>query len=172
MPPTGRAEFLARLTLRWLYLSEVAVTCAALLIVASSLVADVIARELFGSGLFGAQKFAVYNNAIAGLLGFAVVVHTGGHLRISIVDQLFPDEWHGSMIRLGDVLSCIICVVLGGYAIAYVRSSMRLGETDLLFYAKLWPFQLVLPYIFLASAVRYLGFAVFPALRPTEARAQ
>lgn len=172
MPPTGRTELLVRSTLRWLYLSEVAVTCAALLLVASSLVVDVIARELFGSGIFGAQKFAVYNNAIAGLLGFAVVVHTGGHLRISIVDQLFPDDWQRSMIRLGDVLSCIICAVLGVYAVAYVRSSMRLGETDLLFYAKLWPFQLVLPYIFLASAARYLGFAVFPALRPAEAKAQ
>jgi TRAP-type C4-dicarboxylate transport system permease small subunit len=170
--PTGGAEGLLREALRWLYLSEVVVTCAALLLVATSLFADVVAREVFGFGLFGAQKFAVYNNAIAGLLGFAVVVHSGGHLRISLVDRLFPDAWQGPMTRIGDVVSAAICIVLGTYAVAYVRSSARLGETDLLFYAKLWPFQLVLPYIFLASAVRYLSFALFPRLRPAEQEPQ
>lgn len=158
--------------LRWLFLSEVVVTCTALVMVAVALFADVLSRELFGAGIFGAQKFAVYNNAIAGLLGFAVVVHSGGHLRISLVDRAFPETWQGTMIRLGDAVSCVICIVLGVYALAYVRSSMRLGETDLLFYAKLWPFQLVLPYIFLASAVRYLSFSVFPGLRPNETVAQ
>lgn len=168
----SKAESRLRTGLRWLYYSEVCVTCAALLMVATSLFADVVAREVFGFGLFGAQKFAVYNNAIAGLLGFAVVVHTGGHLRISLVDRLFPAKWHGEMTRSGDLVSCVICLILGAYAAAYVRSSMRLGETDLLFYAKLWPFQLVLPYIFFASAARYLAFATFPNLRPAEVEAQ
>ena len=45
---------------------------------------------------------------------------------------------------------------------------MRLGETDQLFFAKLWPIQLVLPYIFFSSAIRYLSFAAYPALRPVE----
>jgi TRAP-type C4-dicarboxylate transport system permease small subunit len=170
--PAGRAEGFLREALRWLYLSEVVVTCAALLLVATSLFADVVAREIFGFGIFGAQKFAVYNNAIAGLLGFVVVVHSGGHLRISLVDRLFPDEWQGPMTRIGDVVSGVICVVLGSYAVAYVRSSARLGETDLLFYAKLWPFQVVLPYIFLASALRYGSVALFPRLRPAEPEAQ
>ena len=76
------------------------------------------------------------------------------------------------MTRSGDLVSFAVCLVLGVYAAAYVRSSMRLGETDLLFYAKLWPFQLVLPYIFFASAVRYLAFARFPALRPIEVAPQ
>jgi hypothetical protein len=49
---------------------------------------------------------------------------------------------------------------------------MRFGETDMLFYAKIWPFQLVLPYIFLASAVRYLAFALFPGLRPGDSEVQ
>lgn len=169
---TGGAEGALREALRWLYLSEIVVTCTALLLVATSLFADVVAREIFGFGIFGAQKFAVYNNAIAGLLGFAVVVHTGGHLRISLVDRLFPAVWQGPMARIGDVISCIICVVLGSYAVIYVRSSMRLGETDLLFYAKIWPFQLVLPYIFFASALRYASFALFPRLRPAELEAQ
>ena len=109
-------EAFLRHVLRWLFRTEVVVTCAALLMVAASLFADVLAREVFGRGIFGAQKFAVYCNAIAGLLGFAVVVHLGGHLRVSIVDQLFPDAWHPHMVRLGDLVSCALCVLLGFYA--------------------------------------------------------
>jgi TRAP-type C4-dicarboxylate transport system permease small subunit len=154
--------------LTWLFRAEVFVTCAALLLVASALFADVLAREVFGRGIFGAQKFAVYCNAIAGLLGFAAVVHAGGHLRVSVVDQLFPNAWHAHIARLGDLVSCGLCVVLAIYATKYVLSTMRLGETDLLFFAKLWPMQLVLPYIFFSSAIRYLSFAVFPELRPAE----
>lgn len=157
--------------LTWLVRVELLVTCVALLLVATALFLDVVAREVFGQGIFGAQKLAVYCNAIAGLLGFTVVVHTGGHLRVSAVDNLFPSAWHPAMSRLADVVSAALCAVLGWFAAKYVQSSMRLGEVDLLFYAKLWPFQLVLPYIFCASSLRYLCFAAYPALRPSEVEA-
>lgn len=157
------------LVLTWLVRIELFVTCVALLLVASALFFDVVAREVLGQGIFGAQKLAVYGNAIAGLLGFTVVVHSGGHLRVSAVDRLFPATWHLAMSRIGDIVSAGLCAMLGWFAARYVQSSLRLGEVDLLFYAKLWPFQLVLPYIFLASSLRYLCFAIHPALRPAEA---
>lgn len=147
---------------------ELFVTCSALVLVACALFFDVVAREVFGQGVFGAQKLAVYCNAIAGLLGFTVVVQSGGHLRVSAVDHLFPNAWHPPMSRLADVVSAALCAILGWFAAKYVQSSMRFGEVDLLFYAKLWPFQLVLPYIFCASSLRYLCFATYPALRPAE----
>lgn len=164
----GRGQSVLGRMLTWLVRAELVVTCTALLFVAAALFSDVFAREAFGRGIFGAQKFAVYCNAIAGLLGFSVVVHTGGHLRVSAVDRLFPVDWHPTMSRLGDVTSAVLCGILGWFAARYVLSSLRIGEADLLFYAKLWPFQLVLPYIFLASAFKFLCFAICPALRPAE----
>ncbi len=160
---------IVRGALTWLFRAELAVTYTALLMIAGALFADVLARELFGQGIFGAQKFAVYCNAIAGLLGFAVVVHAGGHLRVSLVDQLYPEAWDACMARIADLVSAGLCAALGVAAARYVLSSMRLGEVDLLFFAKVWPMQLVLPYIFFSSAIRYLSFAMFPGLRPGEA---
>jgi TRAP-type C4-dicarboxylate transport system permease small subunit len=154
--------------LTWLFRVEVVLSCGGLLLVATALISDVLAREIFGQGIFGAQKVAVYADAIAGLLAFAVVVHAGGHLRISAVDPLFPKSWHPHIARLGDFISCGLCVLLGFFAARYVLSTMRLGEKDLLFYAKLWPMQMVLPYIFFSAAIRYLSFAAFPALRPAQ----
>ena len=164
----SRREASLRTALTWLFRVEVVITCTGLLVVATALFLDVLSRELFGQGIWGAQKVAVYNNAIAGLLGFAIVVQAGGHLRISAVDGLLPNRWHAHIARIGDFVSCCLCVFLGIFATRYVLSTMRLGEKDLLFYAKLWPMQMVLPYIFLSSAVRYLSFAVFPALRPDD----
>ncbi len=154
--------------LRWLFRIEVIVACTAFVVVAAALFADVVAREMFGNGLFGAQKLAVFCTAVAGLLGFTIVVQTGGHLRIGAVDRLFPDSWQPAMMRLADLLSCILCAALGYYAVEFVMNSRAMRETDMVFRIPVWPVQAVLPYIFLASALRYLCFALFPALRPEE----
>ena len=151
-----------------LFRIEIVVSCTAFVLVAVALFADVVGREALGNGIFGAQKFAVFCTAIAGLLGFTIVVHSGGHLRVSAVDRLFPEAWHFPMMRIGDLVSCAICVFLGAYAVDFVAKSAQLGESDMVFRIKMWPIQLVLPYLFLASALRYLCYAAFPALRPEE----
>lgn len=161
-------EAVVRRALSWMYRCEVVVACGALLLVAGALLSDVIARELFGNGLFGAQRFSVFCNAVGGLLGFAIVVHTGGHLRVAVVDQLFPTNWHPVMARIGDVISCALCGMLMYYAVIFVRSTYTVGDTDAVFNIKIWPLQGVLVYLFAASALRYLCYALFPALRPAE----
>lgn len=161
-------EGVARRVLDRVYNVEIFIACLAFVLVAVALISDVLARELFGNGLFGAQKFAVFCTAVAGLLGFAVVVHSGGHLRVQAIDRLFPTEWHGAMARIGDVISAAICLFFGIYAIEFVRSSIKLGESDMVLEIPVWPIQLVLPYLFLMSAARYALYAAFPAIRPAE----
>lgn len=157
-----------RRILFWLFRAEVLVACGALVLVVLALLADVFARDVLGSGLFGVQRFAVYSNAIAGLLGFAIVVHTGGHLKVSVLEWVFPPSWQPAIARLGDVTSAALCLILGYLAVAYVMSSYSLGETDPVFGGPIWRLQLVIPYLFLASALRYACYAVFPRLRPEE----
>ena len=161
-------ESIVRRALDWLFRIEVFIACGALALVVLALLADVVAREVLGSGLFGVQRFAVYSNAIAGLLGFAIVVHTGGHLRVSVVEWAFPASWQHAMARMGDAVSALLCVLLGYLAVLYVGSSYTLGETDSVFNVKIWSLQLVIPYLFAASALRYACYAVFPDLRPEE----
>jgi len=162
-------EATARRILSWIFRCEVVVACTALVLVAGALLADVIAREVLGSGLFGAQRFSVFCNAVGGLLGFAIVVHTGGHLRVVMVDQLFPARWHPFMARLGDLISSALCLLLLYYAIIFVASTYTVGDTDAVFNIKIWPIQSVLVYLFAASALRYVLYALMPGLRPVEA---
>ena len=149
--------------LLWIELAVCAITLVA---GSGALVADVIAREFFGNGIFGAQRFAVWATAIAGLIGFAVVTAERGHLRPQFMDKWLPASWDPHMERVSDVVSALICIVLGVYAIEFVKSSYALGERGMAIPIKLWPIQIILPWMFLSSALRHLAFAAYPALRP------
>ena len=161
-------ESLVRRGLLWLFRAEATVACAGLALVILALLADVVSRELLGSGLFGAQRFAVYSNSIASLLGFAIVVHTGGHLRMSFLDKVLPEPWNSRLARFGDALSAALCMMLAYFAYRFVKSTFVLGDTDAVFQIRIWPIQAILPYIFLSATVRYACYVLFPALRPQE----
>jgi hypothetical protein len=70
------------------------------------------------------------------------------------------------MERVSDAVSALICIGLGLYAIEFVKSSYALGERGMAIPIKLWPIQIILPWMFLSSALRHLAFAAYPALRP------
>ena len=147
---------------------EVFVAVTALVSVAVALVLDVLAREVLGNGIFGSQRYAVFSNAVAGLLGFAIVVHLGGHLRISVIDNVFPKNWHDAMGRIADAVSAAICTYFAIYAVDFVKKTATIGDVDAVLGIEVWVVQLILPYIFVASALRYLAFASYPALRPVD----
>jgi TRAP-type C4-dicarboxylate transport system permease small subunit len=155
-----------RAFLKGLWYLEATICVVAFTLTASALMADVLAREFFGNGIFGAQRFAVWTTAIAGLLGFALVTAERGHLRPTFADRLVPRALDPYMDRVGDVVSAAICGFLGWYAIGFVQSSMQLGERGMAIPIKVWPIQTVLIWMFFSSALRHLIFAVRPDLRP------
>ncbi len=156
----------ARRLLGWLKALEAAVCIIAFSAAALALVIDVLGRELFGSGIFGAQRFAVWATAIAGLVGFAMVTAEAGHLRPQFADKWLPRSLDPYMDRIGDLVSAAICITLGVYAVWFVQSTYALGERGMAIQIKIWPIQLALPWMFLSSAVRHLAFATWPALKP------
>ena len=88
--------------------------------------------------------------------------------RVGLVANAFelPRALDPHMDRIGDVLSMLICVALGWYAVGFVQSSAALGERGMAIPIKVWPIQLVLPWMFFSSALRHAAFAIWPALRP------
>ncbi len=156
----------ARRLLGWLKALEATVCIIAFSAAAIALVADVLGRELFGSGIFGAQRFAVWATAIAGLVGFAMVTAEAGHLRPQFADRWLPRALDPLMDRIGDLVSAAICITLGVYAAWFVQSTYALGERGMAIQIKIWPIQLVLPWMFFSSAVRHLAFATWPGLKP------
>lgn len=152
--------------LKWLRALEATVCVIAFSAAALALIADVLGREFFGSGIFGAQRFAVWATAIAGLVGFALVTSEGGHLRPQFMDRWLPAAFEPHIDRVADLLSALIFIGLGWYAYDFVKSAYTLGERGMAIPIKTWPIQMILPWMFFSSAVRHMIFAAFPPLRP------
>jgi len=139
--------------------------------VAVLLFSDVVGREIFGQGIFWAQRAAVYCATVAGLLGFSLCTAMGGHLRPSSFDKLLPTAWNLPMNRVADLISAGVCLFLAIYGANFVVNSFQLGERGQAIDMALWPVQIILPYCFGSAMLRYLVFAAFPALRPAEQEA-
>jgi len=154
--------------LNGLYWAEAIFAVTAFAGVALALTADVLGRELFGNGIYGAQKFAVYCTAVAGMTGFALVVAKGGHLRPKFLDRLVPMRFDAQFKRICDLAAAAICIYLGVYALQFVISSYQLGERGLGLNILVWPMQSIIPYVLFSSALRYILFALTPANRPVE----
>ena len=156
----------ARRFLRGLWLLEATVCVLAFSITAIAMMADVLGREFFGNGIFGAQRLAVWSTAVAGLVGFALVTAEAGHLRPRFADGWMPKSLEPHIDRIAELVSAAICIFLGWFAVGFVLSSAALGERGMAIPIKVWPIQLILPWMFFSSALRHLCFATWPALRP------
>lgn len=157
---------LAQNFLKWLKTLEATVCVIAFSAAAVALIFDVLGREFFGSGIFGAQRFAVWATAISGLIGFALVTSEGGHLRPQFADGWAPKFLVPHIDRIADLVSTIIFIALGVFAYEFVVSAFKLGERGMAIPIKVWPIQIILPWMFFSSAVRHFIFFLWPALRP------
>jgi C4-dicarboxylate transporter, DctQ subunit len=158
----------ARRFLAALFWIESAIAVAALLAVAGILFADVVGRELFGHGLFGALRAAVYGTAIAGLIGFGLCTAAGAHMRVNLLDGLLPKRLEPHIARIADGLSFVICAAFAYWSALYVAQTYGQNEQALSLGVPVWPFQIVLPWMFVSAGLRYLVFAAVPDLRPAE----
>lgn len=165
----GRQAWVGRL-LRFLHVLETTACVVCFIAVTMAILSDVIGRELVGKSIFGSQRLAVLANAIVGLIGFSIVVGTGGHLRPTAFDKLVPPAWSPAMDRLADVVSALLCIGLGWFAVMFVRDTYKFGETMMSLPLPLWPLQVALPYAFFSAALRYLLFAAYPRYRPRESQ--
>ena len=155
--------------LAFLFIVEKWVAVTAFSLIAAFLFADVLGRNLFGQGVFWAQRASVYAATVAGLMGFSICVARGGHLRPSSFDKLFPASMNVIINRAADLISAAICLFMAIYSSNFVLNSYQLGERGQAIDMVLWPVQMILPYCFFSALLRFLIFAVFPALRPIEA---
>ncbi len=164
----------------WQWL-ESAVAVVAFTLVAGALILDVMGRELYAAfdsigmnsfaeaylgGVFGAQRFAVHATQIAGMLGFSIVVGTGGHLRPTVIDKLFPERFDAHVNRVADLISATICAGLAWMCWDFMLSTRSMNEISMVFQIEIWPFQLILAYVFASAAARYLCFVAVPSCRP------
>nr|WP_250812957.1 TRAP transporter small permease [Neorhizobium tomejilense] len=170
-PASSPGAVVAHRFLSAIFKLECSIAVVSLSISAGALIADIITRELFQFGLFGALRVAVYSTAVAALIGFPIAIATGSHIRVSTLDGLVPERWQAAQRLIANIVSAAICLFFLYWAVFYVAQTRDLGETDPSLGIVIWPIQSVLIWMFLSGAVRYITYALFPALQPQEAEA-
>lgn len=132
------------------------------------LLGDVIGRELFDHGIFGAQRVAVYCTIIAGNFGLALAAAAGAHIRPRIADNWVPSAWSAPLDRFADFFTGTVFLIVAFFATKLVEESFAFETVSPVIDWKIWPVQAVIPLGYVLAAAHYFIFAAFPALRPQQ----
>jgi C4-dicarboxylate transporter DctQ subunit len=135
---------------------------------AAILLADVVGRELFGQGIFGAQRVAVFFTIIAGNFGLALAAAAGSHIRPRVADHWLPARLGPAMDRLADVITAIVLLGVAYFSMQLVNESFDFETVSPTIDWPIWPVQAVIPFGYGMAALHYLIFAIYPALRPQQ----
>jgi TRAP-type C4-dicarboxylate transport system permease small subunit len=171
--PVGVRRFVAA----W-HKAECWLAVSAFAFIALVLVLDVAGRELLGpllgklgiqagaTGVFGAQKMAVYALVVATYGGVGIAAATGRHLVPRIAFRIVPAAWSAAMDRLADTLTGLLLLGTAWYGLVFVDGSIATGLRAPMLQWPVWPFQLAIPLGLTSAALHYLCFASWPGLRP------
>lgn len=145
---------------------ERVVTFAAFLVMIAVVFADVLSRELTGTGLHWGRQAGVYANILVVMFGIGLASADGAHLRPRFADGWLPAAWSPALDRLAEWLMAAFCLGFAIVAFGVVAETYRLGERSTVLRTLVWPVQAVIPLVFLLAAVRHVLFGLYPEFRP------
>ena len=141
---------------------------AAFAIMTLALLADVISRRLFQTGLIGAVEIAVFGIIALAMFGIGVATDHGAHLRATAFDVLVPKPLRAGVDRFASLITGVFFLVLTGFAVWIVAESFTLGDRTPILRAPVWALQLILLLAFASNAARFLVYFADPSLKPVE----
>lgn len=130
--------------------------------------ADVVTREVTGSGLLWARQVGVYANIFVVMLGFGVASADGAHLRPRFADHWLPRSWDRFLPHVQEALMAGFCLAFCVLAAQVLAETFALQERSVVLRVVIWPVQAVIPLAFGIATVRHGLYAVWPGLRPAE----
>ena len=141
-------------------------TFGAFLVLIAAMFADVVSRELIGTGLHWARQVGVWANLFVVMFGIGLASAAGVHLRPRFADRWLPARWSGTLERVQHGLMALFCCGFAVVATGMVHEGWLLGERSAVVGIRVWPFQAIIPLVFALAAFRHGAYALYPALRP------
>lgn len=151
-----------------LFALEATIAISAYAVIAGLLLADVASRELGAGSIWAAQRISVYLMIIVGFLGLGLAASRGRHLRPRFMDGVLPKALDATAERIGSLLMVGIFACFGVISIHYLAESIQYNDLARTIRIPLWYIQIVVPWAFFSTALRYLIFTVYPGLKPEE----
>lgn len=121
---------------------------------------QVILRNFFQTGIFGADLLLRQGLIWLGLLGASLAARGAGrHIEIDILSKAVPPLWAGRTRRVADAFAAFICALLTRASFLFVAEEWGAGSL-IAGYFPAWIFQAILPIGFALMAVRFLAAAI------------
>jgi TRAP-type transport system small permease protein len=118
--------------------------------------ADILLRDVFGSGIAWADEVCEYALYVITVLTAPWLLHRGQHVRIDIVLSLVPPSIAWLMEALGDLMGFAVCLALVRHGLGMAYDSWTTGSTTIknLIFPEWWLLSL-LPTCFLFLAIEF-----------------
>lgn len=158
----------ARRLLTTIGAAEKGLSFVAFLVLIAVVFADVLSRELTGTGLHWAMQIGVYANYFVVMLGFGLASASGSHLRPRFADRWLPRAWEPLLERLQEALMALVCLAFAVLAGMIVGETRMLGDRSPVLGNLVWPLQILMPLVFTLAGIRHGLYACFPGLRPAQ----
>lgn len=158
----------AQTVLKRLFKAEKWISFVAFAFLITVIFADVVSRELTGSGMHWARQVGVYANIFIVMAGFGLASASGQHLRPRFADGWLPARWNAVLGGLQEAVMALFCLVFAVVAFQVVTDTYIMQERSVVLRVVVWPFQAVIPAAFALAAVRHSIYALHPKLRPAN----
>lgn len=155
-----------------LYIVEKLIAIISIGLMSAFVIIDIGSREIFSTGIPGAQKLAVYLMIWAGFLGASLTAHKGTHLRPEIADGLWPKKLLPVFHRLRHFLTGVFSIFFAYYGYLYVIESMELGDVSPVLNISIWIVQIIIPMTFILISIKSFVFSFCTNLMPPTTRGQ
>ena len=108
--------------------AEKGLSLAAFVVLITVVFADVLSRELTGTGLHWAMQIGVYANYVVVMLGFGLASASGSHLRPRFADRWLPRAWDPLLEHLQEACMSLACLAFAVLAAVVVGETRALGD--------------------------------------------
>lgn len=124
------------------------------------------------SGLRSAQQRSLYLLIVAAFVGIGISVAGAGQIVPTIAFKWVPQRLSPLVDRLSYLLSAAIMLIGGWYGWLFVSDSMAYPTTLSGLDWPSWTVQLIIPLGFVSAGLRYVIYAIWPALAPERPEVQ
>ena len=149
---------------------ETALLVVLLLLMIGIAVYQVLARNLFGTGIVWGDELVRVSVLWVTMIGAASAAATDSHIRIDIVSRFASEKMNALANRITSAFTALVCGLVGWYSVRFIRWDY-LDDTIGFGAVPAWVCELIIPIAAAVMALRYLIRAVTGGRAHAEAGA-
>ncbi|RMG66307.1 MAG: TRAP transporter small permease [Calditrichaeota bacterium] len=140
---------------RWLNRLEMGLIILLLAVMVNLAFLQVVLRNLFSTGILWADIFLRHLVLWMGFLGAAIATRSDRHIKMDVLNRLFPPRLQPLVHLVTHLLSMVVCGVLARAGYTFLRFEIE-DKTILFGNVPAWIFQSIIPLGFALISFRFL----------------